>query len=122
MALVSQGKPSRVRSLYVSCTVRDQVYTLYTCPPNCVAEVSMLLLAGVTGSPDVTVFWYNSLNDDGQARILSGKNISVGEYVLFTGATLVLSPGDSLRVVAKVQNSPHIDATCTVTETFIPIG
>lgn len=121
MALVSQGKPSRVRSAYVSCTVKDQVYTLYTCPPNCVAEVSMLLLSGVTGAPDVTVIWYNGF-DDGQCRILGGKNIAAGEFVLFTGATLALSAGDSLRVIAKTQTSPHLDASCTVTETFIPIG
>ena len=121
MALVSQGKPSRVRSLYVSCTVKDQVYTLYTCPPNCVAEMSMLLLAGVVGSPDVDVIW-NTSSDDGHCHIFGEKNIAVGEYVLLTGATLVLQPGDTLTVKAKVQNNPHLDASCTVTETFIPIG
>jgi hypothetical protein len=121
MAIVSSGKAARTRSTYVSCTVKDQVYTLYTCPANCVAELSMLLLAGVVGSPDVDVIW-NTNMDDGHCHIFGDKNIGVGQYVLLTGATLVLAAGDTLTVKAKVQNNPHLDASCTVIETFIPIG
>ena len=121
MALVSSGKAARVRSTYVSCTVKDQVYTLYTCPANCVAEMSMLLVAGVVGSPKVDVIWNTSF-DDGHCHIFGDKNVAVGEYVLLTGATLALAAGDTLTVVAKVQTNPHVDVCCTVTETFIPIG
>jgi hypothetical protein len=83
--------------------------------------MSMLLLAGVVGSPDVDVIW-NTTFDDGHCHIFGDKNIGVGQYVLLTGATLVLAAGDTLTVKAKVQNNPHVDASCTVTEIFIPIG
>lgn len=119
MALVSQGKPSRVKSQQVSCTVSATEYVLYTCPANCVAEMSMLLLTGVTGTPSVIVFW--NTNGD-KVHILGGKNIGVGEYVLFTGATLVLQPGETLSVKGTSGSAIHLDAICTVTETFIPIG
>lgn len=121
MALVSSGKAARVRSTYVSAVVSGTVYTLYTCPANCVSEVSMLLVSGVTGTPSIKVIWNTSL-DDGDCYILSGKNIAVGEFVLFTGATLVLQPGDTLTVIGTSGSAIHADASCTVTETFIPIG
>ena len=119
MAIVSQGKPSRVKSQQVSCIVSGTEYTLYTCPANCAAEVSMLLLVGVTGTPSVKAFW-NTGGD--QVHILGGKNIAAGEFVLFTGATLVLQPGETLSVKGTSGSAIHLDAICTVTETFIPIG
>ena len=118
MTLISQGKPSRVKSQHVSCTVSGTNYTLYTCPSNCVAEVSMLLLTGVLDSPNVDVTWENSA----VCHILGGKNITVGEYVLLTGATLVLQAGNTLKVKCTTNSAFRLDATCTVTETFIPIG
>ena len=41
MSLVNQGKPSRMRSVYGhnSGTATEVVYT---CPPNCVAEVTFI--------------------------------------------------------------------------------
>jgi len=118
MALVSQGKPSRVKSQHVSCTVSGTNYTLYTCPSNCVAEVSMILLTGVLDSPSVDVTW----EDGAVCHILGGKNIAVGEYVLLTGATLALQAGNTLKVKCTTNSAFRLDATCTVTETFIPIG
>lgn len=119
MALVSSGKAARSRSTQVSCLVSGTEYTLYTCPANCVSEVSMLLLSGVTGTPSVKAFW--NTNGD-KVHILGGKNIAVGEFVLFTGATLILQSGESLSVVGTSASAIHLDAACTVTETFIPIG
>lgn len=121
MAIVSPGKASRVRSTYVSCIVSGAEYTLYTCPANCVAEVSMLLLSGVVGTPSAQVIWNTSL-DDSHCHILGGKNIAVGEFVLFTGATLVLQPGDTLTVIGTSSSAIHLDTCCTITETFIPVG
>lgn len=119
MALVSSGKAARVRSATVSCIVSGTEYSLYTCPANCVAEVSMALLTGVTGTPSSKLFW----NTNGhKVHILGGKNIAVGEFVLFTGATLILQPGESLSVMGTSGGAIHLDATCTVTETFTPIG
>jgi hypothetical protein len=81
--------------------------------------MSMLLLTGVTGTPSVKAFW--NTNGD-QVHILGGKNIAVGEFVLFTGATLILQAGETLTVSGTSGSAIHLDATCTVTETFIPIG
>lgn len=119
MTLVSAGKSARVRSVHTSCTVSATEYTLYTCPANCVAEVTMLLLVGVTDSPTVDVTWNTT---GGTCHILGGKNIAIGEFVLFTGATLVLQTGETLKVKATSNSAMRLDAACTVTETFIPIG
>lgn len=121
MTLVSQGKPARARSLHTSCTVSGTNYTLYTCPANCVAEMTMLLLVGVTDSPSIDVTWTTAI-DGGICHLLGGKNISIGEFILFTGATLVLQPGDTIKVKATSNSAMRLDAACTVTETFIPIG
>jgi hypothetical protein len=121
MALISSGKAARVRSVHTSCTVSATEYTLYTCPANCVAEVTMLLLVGVTDSPTVDVTW-NTAIDSGICHILGGKSIAIGEYIIFTGATLVLQTGDTLKVKATSNSAMRLDAACTVTETFIPIG
>lgn len=121
MTLVSPGKPARTRSEAVSCETENQLETLYTCPANCRAEVTMLFVVNANGNTTVNAFWYrNSLSDS--FNILGGKNMTAGEYILLTGATLVLEPGDELRVMPTGNASPNIDAMCTVTETFIPVG
>ena len=48
--------------------------------------------------------------------------MTAGEYILLTGATLVLEPGDAIRVTPSANATPNIDAMCTVTETFQPVG
>lgn len=121
MTLVSQGKPARTLSKGVSCEVEDTVYSLYTCPSNCRAEVTMLLLVNANGNTTVNAFWYDDSEAD-SFNILGSKNMTTGEYVLLTGATLVLEPDDEIRVQATGKASPNIDAMCTVTETFIPVG
>lgn len=121
MTLYSQGKPARTKSEAVSCEVENQLYTLYTCPSNARAEVTMLFVVNANGNTTVNAFWYRaSLSDS--FSILGGKNMSSGDYILLTGATLVLEPGDELRVMPTGNTTPNIDAMCTVTETFIPVG
>lgn len=121
MTLLSQGKPARTVSHAVSCETEDQLETLYTCPPYCRAEVTMLFVVNANGNTTVSAFWYrDSLSDS--FNILGGKNMTVGEYILLTGATLVLEPGDEIRVQPTANATPNIDAMCTVTETFVPVG
>jgi len=122
MTLVSPGKPSRVISDHAVCTVGGQEYNIYTCPANCRAEVTMLMLTNSGGSTTtVTVEWHD--NDRSQdVRILGSKSLSNGDYVLFTGATLVLEPGDRLDITAGSSGTVRVDALCTVTETFVPVG
>lgn len=121
MTLYSQGKPARTKSEAVSCEVENQLYTLYTCPANTRAEITMLFVVNANGNTTVSAFWYRSALSD-SFNILGGKNMGSGEYILLTGATLVLEPGDQIRIMPTGNTTPNIDAMCTVTETFIPVG
>src|SRR5210317_1627110 len=121
MTLVSPGKPARTVSKGVICDTEDAVETLYTCPANCRGEVSMLLCVNANGTTSALAKWYKSDTAE-EYNLIGGKNLGVGEFVLLTGATLVLEPGDELRCVATGNASPQLDYMCTVTETFVPVG
>jgi len=126
MTVQSQGKPARTQSFHTSATTEDVAATLYTCPANCRAEVTMLLITNVNGNTTVNVNWVDADNPfdatDLSAAILGSKNMTIGEYILFTGATLVLEAGDSLTITPTSNATPHIDGLSTVTEIFIPVG
>ena len=121
MTLYSQGKPARIVSKGVVCTVEDQVETLYTCPANCRAEVSMLYCVNANGNTSAVAKWVRAA-DSAEFRLIGGKNLGTGEFVLLTGATLVLETGDTITCVATGIVSPELDYMCTVTETFQPVG
>jgi hypothetical protein len=122
MTLVSPGKPARVISENAVCTAGGTEYNIYTCPDNCRAEVTMLMVVNAGGSTtSASVIWYDA-SKTADVHILGSKSLSAGDYVLFTGATLALEPGDRLDITAGSSGTVHVDAICTVTETFIPIG
>ena len=121
MTLYSPGKPARIVSSGVICTVEDQEDTLYTCPANCRAEVSMLFCVNPNGNTSASAKWVRA-SDSAEFRLIGGKNLGTGEFVLLTGATLVLEAGDTLKCVASGNSTPELDFMCTVTETFIPVG
>jgi hypothetical protein len=81
----------------------------------------MLMITSVLGnvSPDVT--WEDVSSAHG-AHIVGGRNLSNGESVLFTGATLVLESGDKLNITIPGNGNCHLDGLCTVSETFLPVG
>ena len=119
MSLVNQGKPSRMRSVYGHNST-NTTEVVYTCPANCVAEVTFIHIVNGGGSTNsVDVEWYVAA-DSYTSHFLSGKSLTAGDYVSFTNIDLVLQPGD------KIQNVPtsagHIDTILTVTETFVPVG
>lgn len=133
MTLVSPGKPARTRSYWADVKVDNTVYDLYTCPPNCTAEVTMLHIVNANGNTSVFAYWNIAATNVPPAlqaeyptgyssNIIGGKNMSVGEFILLTNATLVLQPGDKLQVKSVGAATPHVDALCTVTETFVPVG
>ena len=133
MTLVSPGKPARVASYWADVKLDNTVYDLYTCPSNCRAEVTMLHVVNANGNTSVFLYWNIHPDNVPEAlkatyptgytsNIIGGKNFAVGEYLLLTGATLVLQPGDKIQVKSVGANPPHVDALCTVTETFIPVG
>jgi hypothetical protein len=121
MTLVAPGKPSRKQSFNADCNVENQTFDLYTCPANCRAEVEMLMIVNAGGNTTVTVVW-NDASKSYSSRIVGGKNMGAGEYLLFTGASLVLEAGDKLQITPTGNSAPHIDGLCTVMETFIPVG
>jgi hypothetical protein len=119
MSVFNQGKPARMRSVYGhnSGTATEVVYT---CPANCVAEVTFIHVVNGGGSTNsVDLEWYVAA-DAYTSHFLSGKSLGAGDYITFTNIDLVLQPGD------KIQNVPtsagHIDTILTVTETFVPVG
>ena len=113
------AKNTRVRTVNVEATVDEQVYTLYTCPANCRAMMSLLFLTNVGGNVNVDVEWERT--DGSHAHIVGGKNLTTGELVQFSDGYLVFEPGDYMTVVADGTN-PHVDFLATVEEIFLPVG
>jgi hypothetical protein len=118
MSLVSQGKPARKKSVWghnTGTTTED----VYTCPANCVAEVSFIHIHNSTGNTNITVEWYVAA-DSYTSHFLEGKNLGAAEYVQFPDIELVLQPGDRIQVTSST--AAHLDTILTVTETFVPVG
>jgi hypothetical protein len=118
MTLFTQGKPSRKKSVYGhnTGTTTEEVYT---CPANCVAEVTFIHIHNSTGNTDIEIEWYVAA-DSYTSHFLEGKNLGAGEYVQFADIELVLAAGDKIQVTPAT--AAHIDSIVTVVETFVPIG
>lgn len=109
----------RARTYNVACLVRDQEYTLYTCPDNCRAKLVLLYLSNaITGSPTINVEFDRA--DGSHVHILGNKSLSSAEFVQWSGSYIMLEPGDVLHATASGQNNPHVDVMCTVEEYFLP--
>ena len=119
MALVQQGKPARIKSVYGHNT-GTTAETVYTCPANCVAEVTFIhVVNGGSSTNSVEVEWYVD-EDSYTSHFLKGKSIGASDYVSFSDIDLVLQPNDEIRVTPT--SAGHIDTILTVTETFVPVG
>jgi hypothetical protein len=118
MTLMSQGKPSRKRSVW-GHNLTTATEDVYVCPPNCTAELSYLHIHNSTGNTDIKVEWYVAA-DAYTSHFIEGKNLGVGEYVAFTNLELILQAGDKLQITPT--HAAHIDTLLTVTETFKPVG
>lgn len=119
MSLVNQGKAARVKSVYGhnSGTTYE---TVYTCPVNCVAEITFVhVVNGGSSTNSVELEWYVA-EDSYTSHFLKGKSLNASEYVTFSDIDLVLQAGDEIRVTPT--SAGHIDTILTVTETFLPIG
>ena len=118
MSLVSQGKPARKKSVWGHNT-GTTTEIVYTCPANCVAEVSFIHIHNSSGNTNITVEWYVAA-DSYTSHFLEGKNLGAAEYVQFPDIELVLQAGDSIKITPDT--AAHIDTILTVTETFVPVG
>ena len=118
---------SRFRTVNLRCDTDDAVETLYTCPANCRAHMSMLHLVNAGGSVTVDVEFNRSaatqaaLGVDASVHILGGKNMSTGDFIQFLGAVMVLEPGDTVSVTAD-GTTPTVDVIATVEEFFLIPG
>lgn len=115
----TKGKASRRRSVYghnTGTTVED----VYVCPPNCIAEVTYILVAnGGSSTNNITIQWYVS-EDTYTSHFLNDKSLAGGGYHEFADIDLVLQAGDKIQV--EPGSAGHIDSIVTVTETFVPVG
>lgn len=119
MAVSHQGKPARKRSVWGhnnGTTTED----VYTCPANCVAELSYLIVNNSGGSTNtISVKWYDA-SDSYASGFVEGKSLNAGSFLEFANIELMMEPGDKIQVTPTTAG--HIDTVLTVTETFIPVG
>ena len=114
---------SRILTVNKKCDTDEAVETLYTCPANCRGHVSMLHLVNSGGTVTVDVVFNRAsasqtkFNSDSLAHILGGKNMSTGDYITFTGAVMVMEPGDTITCTAD-GTTPDVDIMATVEEFF----
>ena len=118
-------KNSRTKSEIIACTTDDQADTLYTCPANAKAHMSLLFITNASASDsDIEVKWYRAA-DTTSYFILGSKNLGTGEFLQFADAFIVLEAGDYITIEPSNTSggaSPVIDAFCTVEEFFNPVG
>lgn len=115
------AKSTRVVTYDVQCTTENQAETIYTCPANARAMMSLFFVNNVSGNTTVNVAWYRG-NGTRHNHILGDKNMTAGQYIQFDGAYIVFEPGDYMTVTPSANASPHVDAFCTVEEIFVPVG
>ena len=118
MTLVSQGKSARKRSVY-GHNSSASTETVYTCPANCIAEVTFIHIHNSLNNPSIEIEWYVAA-DNYTSHFIEGKNLGASEYVQWADIELVLQPGDKIQVTSDI--AAHIDTILTVTETFVPVG
>jgi hypothetical protein len=118
MSLLQQGKSARKRSVYGHNT-GTSTEVVYTCPANCVAEVTFIHVHNSTGNTSIEIEWYVAA-DDYTSHFIEGKNLGAAEWLQFPDIELVLQPGDRIQITPD--SAAHIDTVLTVTETFVPVG
>jgi len=118
MSLLQTGKPARKKSVWGHNT-GTTTEIVYTCPANCVAELTFIHIHNSTGNTNISVEWYVAA-DSYTSHFLEGKNLGAAEYVQFPDIELVLQAGDRIQITPDT--AAHIDTILTVTETFVPVG
>lgn len=119
------SKFSRTKSEITDAEVDGVVVTLYTCPANAKAHISLLYITNSgTAASDIKIEWYRASQTETH-NIIAGKNLSVGDFIKFDGSFIVLEEGDQIKFMPSSTGggaSPHIDCFCTAEEFFVPVG
>ena len=118
-------RPSRFKSYGKHAEVDDQRETVYTCPPNTVAYMSLVFVSnGTANATDVLIEWYDA-SETSRITIVGSKNLSSGDFLQLSSAFLVLEQGDRLEVTPSNTGggaNPDIGVITTVEEVFLPNG
>ena len=114
VTLSHPGRPARRRSVYGHNT-GTATEDVYTCPPNCTAEISYLHIINTTGNVNIEIEWFVAA-DNYTSHFLTGKNLGAGEYITFSDIEIAISSGDKIQVTPSAAG--HVDTILTVTETF----
>ena len=119
------AKNSRTKSEIVAISTDDVPLTLYTCPANAKAHMSLLFITNASSNAsDVNVQWYRA-SVATSFFIIGGTNLSQGEFIKIDNAFIVLEAGDYVTVETTStagSGVPDTDAFCTVEEFFNPVG
>ena len=119
------AKNSRTKSEIIAISTDDVPVTLYTCPANSKAHMSLLFITNASSNAsDINVQWYRA-SVATSFFIIGGKNLTQGEFIKFDGAFIVLEAGDYVTVETTStagSGVPDTDAFCTVEEFFNPVG
>ena len=97
-------RPSRFKSYFAHLETRDEEVTVYTCPANSVAYMSLIFLVNNDNSntSDHSVDLYRA-QDDETYHILTAKNLNSAELFQFSGAFIVLEP--KLRKASNIRST-----------------
>ena len=119
------AKNSRTKSEIVAISTDDVPVTLYTCPANSKAHMSLLFITNASSNAsDINVQWYRA-SVATSFFIIGGKNLTEGEFIKFDGSFIVLEAGDYITIETTStagSGVPDTDAFCTVEEFFNPVG
>jgi len=119
------AKNSRTKSEIVAISTDDVPLTLYTCPANAKAHMSLLFITNASSNAsDIDVQWYRA-SVATSFFIIGGTNLSQGEFIKIDNAFIVLEAGDYITVETTStagSGVPDTDAFCTVEEFFNPVG
>lgn len=116
--MTSPNKATRAKSFYGNVLTTAETI-IYTCPPNCTAELTFLHTINVTGTNTVTIKIHVAA-EAYNSNFLAGKNLGAGDYITFVPLQIFLEPGDQIRVTAS--SAGHVDTIGSVLETFVPVG
>lgn len=119
------AKFSRTKSFIDDTTTDGVTVTLYTCPANCKAHMSLLYITNSgTAASDIKIEWYRASQTETH-NIIAGKNLTVGDFIKYDGSFIVLEAGDQIKFTSSATgggSAPHLDCFCTVEEFFVPVG
>ena len=123
--MINTSKSSRFRTVNKQADITATEVTLYTCPSNCRAVMTLLFVSNVSSSNATVDIEFNradTTNNASHMHILGAKNMATGDYIQFSDGYIVMEPDDTITFTGTGTGTIHVDAMATVEEFFIPVG